>query len=146
MPFILYGIYLFLAVFNAGNMVTLQIQHYGIYPAVGKENFRNYIQANNNAAKVPSIIPALLLLLVNFGMIFIRPAFISFFSISLFLLLNIIALLSTFIWQRKLQSEMALTGYDDLKINKLISTNWIRTIVFLIQAILAVILTIKELK
>jgi hypothetical protein len=39
MPLILYGIYLFLAVFNAGNMTTLQIQHYAIYPFVGKENF-----------------------------------------------------------------------------------------------------------
>jgi hypothetical protein len=58
MPLILYGIYLFLAVFNAGNMLTLQIQHYGIYPFVGKENFKNYMQANNNAAKFPSIIPA----------------------------------------------------------------------------------------
>jgi hypothetical protein len=146
MPLILYGIYLFLAVFNAGNMVTLQIQHYGIYPTVGKENFRNYIQANNKAAKIPSIIPAMLLLLVNLVMIFIKPAFISGFNIMFFLVLNIIALLSTFIWQRKLQGEMAISGYDELKIKKLISTNWIRTVVFLIQASLAVALTIKAIK
>ena len=146
MPLILYGIYLFLAVFNAGNMVTLQIQHYGIYPTVGKENFRDYIQANNKAAKIPSIIPAMLLLLVNLVMIFIKPAFISGFNIMFFLVLNIIALLSTFIWQRKLQGEMAISGYDELKIKKLISTNWIRTVVFLIQASLAVALTIKAIK
>ena len=54
-----YGIYLFLAVFIAGNMTTLQIQHYGIYKLVGKENFKNYMQANNKSALVPSILPAI---------------------------------------------------------------------------------------
>ena len=85
MTLILYGIYLFLAVFTAGNMVTLQIQHYGIYPSVGKEYFKNYIQANNHAAKIPSIIPALLLLLVNLVMIFIKPEFIPILAVVFFL-------------------------------------------------------------
>lgn len=145
MPLFLFGVYLFLAVFNAGNMLTLQIQHYAIFPFVGEECFRKYIEANNKAAKIPSIIPAILLLLLNLIMIFIKPAFISNSSVVVFLTLNIIALLSTFIWQRKLQSEMAVTGYDEIKVNTLISTNWIRTIVFLVQAILAVIITINAL-
>jgi hypothetical protein len=145
MTLILFGIYLFLAVFAAGNMVTLQIQHYGIYPSVGKENFRNYIQANNRAASVPSIIPAMLLLLVNLVMIFVRPEFISMFAVIFFFILNVVALISTFVWQRKLQGEMAVTGYDEQKINKLISTNWIRTVAFLIQAILAVVIAIQAI-
>ena len=145
MPLFLFGVYLFLAVFNAGNMLTLQIQHYAIYPFVGEESFRKYIEANNKAAKIPSIIPAILLLLLNVIMIFIKPAFISNSSVVVFLTLNIIALLSTFIWQRKLQSEMAVTGYDEIKVNTLISTNWIRTIVFLVQAILAVTITMNAL-
>jgi hypothetical protein len=145
MSLFVYGIYIFLAVFVAGNMVTLQIQHYGIYPFVGKENFRNYMQANNDAAKFPSIIPAMLLLLMNLVLIFVKPDFIPLFTIMFFLMLNTIALISTFTWQRKLQGEMAVTGYDAVKITKLISTNWIRTVVFLVQAILAVIITIRAL-
>ena len=53
--------------------------------------------------------------------------------------------MSTFVWQRKLQGEMAITGYDEQRINKLIKTNWIRTVVFLVQAILAVVVTIQAL-
>jgi hypothetical protein len=143
MTLIIYGIYLFLAVFTAGNMVTLQIQHYGIYPSVGKENFANYMRANNEAARFPSIIPAMLLLLVNLVMIFVKPAFISLLAVSFFLMLNITALVSTFTWQRKLQGGMAVTGYDGQKISKLISTNWIRTVAFLMQAILAVVITVR---
>ena len=41
---------------------------------------------------------------------------------------------------------MAITGYDESKINLLISTNWIRTIAFLIQAIIAVSIIINAVK
>lgn len=77
MESILYGVYLFLAVFAAGNMTTLQIQHYGIYPMVGREAFKEYIQCNNKSALIPSIIPAMLLLLVNILLLFVRPGFVT---------------------------------------------------------------------
>ena len=146
MALALYGIYVFLAVFSAGNMVTLQIQHYGIYPSVGRENFKIYMQANNRSAKIPSIIPAMILLLLNVVLIFIRPSFMSATMVILALILNFVALFSTFKWQRKLQGEMAVTGYDEGKINKLISTNWIRTFAFLIQAVFAVLIIINAVK
>jgi hypothetical protein len=146
MAFIIFGIYLFLAVFSAGNMMTLQIQHYGIYQSVGKENFKTYMQANNKSALIPSILPAMLLILVNIIIIFIRPAFMPETIIFISLFLNIMAFASTVIWQRKLQGEMAVTGYDERKILLLISTNWIRTIAFLLQAILAVTVTMNALK
>jgi hypothetical protein len=146
MDLILFGTYLFLALFSAGNMTTLQIQHYGIYSFVGKDNFKDYMHANNKSATLPSILPALLLLIVNFVLIFVRPIFVSEIEVILSLSLNIIAFVSTFIWQRKIQGEMAITGYDENKINLLLSTNWIRVTAFLIQAILAVSITIIALK
>ena len=146
MQLTLYGIYLFLAVFNAGNMTTLQIQHYGIYRFVGKENFKNYMQANNKSAVVPSILPAMILLIINIVLLFTRPVFMSATITILSLALNVIALVSTFVWQRKLQGVMAISGYDESKINLLISTNRIRTIAFLAQAIIAVSITINAMK
>ena len=146
MQLILYGIYLFLAVFNAGNMTTLQFQHYGIYSSVGKENFKSYMQANNKAALIPSILPAMLLLVINIILLFFRPVFMSESQAILSLVLNIIALVSTFAWQRKVQAQMAITGYDENKINLLNSTNWIRTVAFLVQAILAISITLKAIK
>ena len=101
MQLALYGIYLFLAVFNAGNMTTLQIQHYGIYRFVGKENFKKYMQANNKSAVVPSILPAMLLLFVNIVLLFTRPLFMSMTVTILTLALNIIALVSTICLAKK---------------------------------------------
>jgi len=138
MHIILYGVFLFLAVYNAGNMLTLQIQHYGIYPSVGEANFKNYMKANNKSAMVPSIVPAMLLMLVNIILIFSRPAFLPRSIAILTFVLNVIAFISTITWQRKLQGDMAETGYDEIKILLLISTNWIRTLAFLIQSIIAV--------
>ena len=146
MDLILFGIYLFLALFSAGNMTTLQIQHYGIYSFVGKDNFKDYMNANNKSAALPSILPAMLLLFVNFVLLFIRPIFMSETEVILSLSLNIIAFVSTVIWQRKIQGEMAITGYDENKINLLLSTNWIRVIAFLTQSILAVSITVIALK
>lgn len=127
-----------MAVFNAGNMMTLQIQHFGIYPTVGKENFKNYMKANNKSAIIPSILPAVLLILTNIILVFVRPDFMPKSIAILSLVLNIIAFISTATWQRKLQEELAFNGYDEIKIFLLISTNWIRTLAFLIEAIIAV--------
>ena len=143
---IVYGIYLFLAAFNAGNMLTLQIQHYGIYSFIAKENFKTYISANNKAAAVPSILPAMLLLIVNIILVFYRPVFMSLTIAVISLLLNIIALASTFMWQRKLQGQMAVEGYNESKIKLLNSTNWIRTFAFLTEGILAVVVVINAVK
>lgn len=98
-----FAAFLFLALFNAGAMTTLQIQHYGIYPYVGRDDFKRWL-------------------------------FMTFIEAIGCFLLNLAALISTFTWQRKLQEEMATTGYDDAKIKRLLSTNWIRTGAFLIQA------------
>ena len=146
MQLILYGIYLFLAVFNAGNMMTLQIQHYGIYPTVGRENFKDYMKANNKSALIPSIIPALLLIMTNIGLVFVRPEFMPKSIAVLTLILNIIAFVSTATWQRKLQGELAVSGYDEIKIFLLISTNWIRTLAFFIQALIAVAVVMIAVK
>jgi hypothetical protein len=54
------------------------------------------------------------------------------------LALNLVAFISTFKWQRRLQSDMAITGYEELKIKLLLSTNWIRTIAFIILGIFTI--------
>lgn len=138
MELIIYGLYTFLAAYNAGNMMSLQIQHYGIYSFVGKDNFKSYMSANNKAALIPAVLPGFLMLILSIVLIFFRPAFMTTLETILSLALNIIAFISTFRWQRKLQSDMANTGYDETKVKLLLSTNWIRTIAFILLGILTI--------
>lgn len=146
MVLIIYGVYTFLAAYNAGNMLTLQIQHYGIYPFVGRDNFKTYMSANNKTALIPSVFPGLLMLILSIVLLFLRPAFMTFSEAIASLILNIMAFVSTFKWQRKLQSDMADKGYDELKIKLLLSTNWIRTIAFLLLGIFTISILVMAVK
>ena len=140
---LLFLAFVFLSVFNAGAMTTLQLQHYAIYPDVGPANFLAYIRANNRAALVPVILPALLLLVVSLALVWVRPPFVHAGEAVAAFALNLVQLASTALWQRRLQSEMAVTGYDEAKVRLLVATNWIRTSAFLVQAVLAVTIVLR---
>jgi ABC-type uncharacterized transport system permease subunit len=139
----LFVIFLFLAIYNAGCMTTLQLQHYGIYPSVGKENFAAYLRANNRAAAIPTILPAMSLLLVSATLMVYRPDFMRQYEAAAGLALNLIALGSTLVWQRRIQGEMAITGYDEKKVRTLIMTNWIRTAAHLLLASLVIVILLR---
>jgi len=95
---------------------------------------------------VPAILPALLLLVTSMTLLVERPRFMSGAEASAVFVLNLIALVSSFLWQRRLQSEMAETGYDEQKVRRLISTNWIRTGAFLIQGLLESAVTLRAIQ
>jgi hypothetical protein len=135
--------FLVLAIYNAGCMTTLQLQHYGIYPAVGQEHFAAYVRANNRAATWPTIVPALLLLLSSVVLVVQRPGFVWPSEAIAGLGLNLVALLSTFVWQRPLHSRLAESGYDDATVRRLIATNWIRTIGHWLIALLATTILLR---
>lgn len=142
---ILFVVFLFLAIYNAGCMTALQLQHYGIYPAVGRESFAEYMRANNRAAALPTILPGMLLLILSIALLIFRPSFVRPYEAWAALALNLITLFSTFRWQRPLQGEMAATGYDDTKVSVLIRTNWIRTISYLLLALLCASILLRVL-
>jgi hypothetical protein len=142
---ILFVVFLFLAIYNAGCMTALQLQHYGIYPAVGRDGFAEYIGANNRAAALPTILPGMLLLILSVAVVIFRPSFVRRYEAWAALALNLITLFSTFRWQRPLQAEMATSGYDETKVRLLIRTNWIRTISYLLLALLCVAMLLRVL-
>jgi hypothetical protein len=134
--------FLVLAIYDAGCMTVLQLQHYSIYPSVGKENFRGYMRANNRAAALPTIVPAVMLLITSIILAVRRPGFVRPYEATIVVALNMVALISTFLWQRPIQAQMAETGYDEASIQRLVATNWIRTGAhWLIAALGVIILT-----
>ena len=142
---ILVVVFLFLAIYNAGCMTALQLQHYGIYPSVGRAGFADYMVANNRAAALPTILPGMLLLLSSIALVIFRPSFVRPYEAWAALALNLLSLFSTFRWQRPLQGEMATAGYDEQKVRILIRTNWIRTISYLLLALLCISILLRAL-
>jgi hypothetical protein len=132
---LVYVAFLFFAIYNAGCMTVLQLQHYGIYPEVGREHFIAYMRANNRGALVPTILPAVSLLILSVVVVVLRPSYVRPVEAAVALALNLAALASTFIWQRPIQARLAETGYDAEAIQALIRTNWIRTVSHLLIAV-----------
>jgi hypothetical protein len=132
---VVYVVFLFFAIYNAGCMTALQIQHYGIYHEVGPEHFPAYVRANNRAAVIPTILPALLLLVLSVFLAFLRPPYMRLLEAIVALVLNLAALVSTFTWQRPIQAHLAETGYNTDAIQRLTTTNWIRTVSYLLIGI-----------
>ena len=145
-PLLLFGAFVLLAAFNAGTMTTLQLQHYSLYPRVGQDAFVGYIKANNRAAFVPAIVPAMLLLATSVALMVRRPPFMTSASAALVLVLNVVQLVSSLGWQRRLQAQMAETGFDAQKTRLLVATNWIRTAAFLVQSALAAAILLSALR
>jgi hypothetical protein len=141
----LYLAFLCLAFYNTGCMTTLQLQHYGIYAFAGREGFAAYMRANNRAALMPTIVPALLLLMAAAALVFVRPPYLRFPEAVAALLMNVAALASTVTWQRPIQAQMAETGYDAQAIHRLNQTNWIRTVAYGVNAIVALMPLVRIL-
>jgi len=134
---IIFLTYTFLAVFSAGAMLTLQVQHFALYPLVGREGFARYIQANNRAAVFPAILAAVLVFLLSVILLFDRPGFVPAWAALVGVACNAVNIVSTMIWQGRLHGTLAATGYDEQGVRLLIRTNWIRTAALLAQAVIA---------
>jgi hypothetical protein len=129
--------YLALSLYDTGMSWALQLMHYPLYHDVGPAEFSRYIQRNNQRAVVPAILPALATLGVSLLMVWRRPVMVPPAVAMVAVLLNIVVLISTAMWQGRLHSQLAQAGKSESAINRLVITNWIRTAAFTIQAIFA---------
>jgi hypothetical protein len=133
----IFAAYLFFAIYCAGSMTVLQMQHFALYPKVGQENFVQYIQANNRAAFIPAILPALLLLISTVALLFVRPSYMPMSFAVTSVTLNLVNIISTAIWQGRIHGQLEKVGFNEELINQLVNTNWIRTVALLTQALIA---------
>jgi hypothetical protein len=124
-----------LSLYNMGNMMSLQLQHYSLYPLIEPNNFVKYISGNNKAAVIPAIVPALISLMISILLVWMKPDSVPNWFAYLGLAMNLVVLASTIIWQARIQGGLAQTGFDAAKIQTLITTNWIRTIAYSIQGL-----------
>lgn len=136
----IFVLFIGLALYNVGYMFNSQLQHFALYPYLNPNGFTNYMQHNNKFALVPAVIPGFLTMLVAILLIWFKPVYVSNNFVYLSIALNLIVIVSTFIWQKALHVQLAETGFDIAKIKLLLTTNWIRTVAYAIQGIVVLIL------
>lgn len=136
-PSLIFAVFVFFAIYCAGSMTVLQLQHFALYSKVGKENFKEYIYANNKAAYIPAILPAIVLLISTITLLFVRPSYMPAPFVMASLLLNLINIISTAIWQGRIHGQLEKDGFNAALLNKLTNTNWVRTSALFAQALIA---------
>src|SRR5262249_27004771 len=91
--------YLALSLYDAGMSWVLQLMHYPLYHDVGSAELSRYVQRNNQCAVVPAIVPALATFGVSLLLVWQRPVMIPPALAMAAVLLNIVVLISTALWQ-----------------------------------------------
>ena len=118
-------------------MLVLQVQHFGLYPLVGKEGFAAYVAANYRAAVFPAIVAALVLMILTIMLLFDRPPFFSRAEATACVALHFTNIALTIVWQARIHARLARIGYDDQSVNRPVQTSWAQTAALLIQSFIA---------
>lgn len=138
-PWLLFA-YVGLSFYDAGQMWVLQLMHYPLYRDIGGAEFAAYVAANNRHAVLPAILPSLATLVLSIVLVFRRPPMLSVALVLAGVACNVAVLLSTLVWQGRLHGELARVGKSDVLIDRLVATNWVRTLSFTVQAALAMVM------
>lgn len=127
---------LFFTLYNVGVIWVLQLNHYPLYAKVGQREFRDYLTAHNGRILLPIVLPGIAAFISSLLLAWQQPVAIPSWSVWLVIALNAAILLSTIFVQGKAHNQLARDGYSEVLIQKIIATNWLRTVAWTINGLL----------
>ena len=136
---IVFQIHLFSSLYMTGVIWLIQIIHYPLFNFVGLNEWRNYHSKHIQLTNIV-IAPPMFMELITLGYLFyLMPDYRSntLMLFSAFILFSI--WLTTFLISVPIHNKLAL-NYDEAAINKLVQTNWIRTISWTVKSIFLIYL------
>ena len=118
-----------------GVIWVVQLVHYPFFHRIDRELFGDHMDAHRSRISY-IVVPVMLVELgASIGLVVIESSLRLEFTTALALLLGVWA--STALLQVPSHSKLA-AGYDESEVNKLVSTNWIRTILWTLRLLLLV--------
>lgn len=129
-----FKIHFSLTLYMTGIIWLIQVIHYPLFKLVGEHTFNTYHKVHTQKTSLVIAIPMLLEILTGLYLIVGDEAYRNnFIFITAFILLIFIWVSTFFISVPK--HNILSKGFNDLEVNALIKTNWIRTIAWSIRAI-----------
>ncbi len=129
-----FKIHFSLTLYMTGIIWLIQVIHYPLFKLVGEHTFNNYHKVHTQKTSLVIAIPMLLEILTGLYLIVGDEAYRNnFIFITAFILLIFIWVSTFFISVPK--HNILSKGFNDLEVNALIKTNWIRTIAWSVRAI-----------
>jgi|YNPBryunderm2012_1023409.scaffolds.fasta_scaffold02980_10 hypothetical protein len=131
--------------FMTGVIWYVQIVHYPLFSRVGLASFREYEALHTNLTTAVVLVPMLVELITALYLCYERPSAVS--ALEAFVgaaMLGVIWLSTMFIQVPK--HTLLSTGFDEKVHQALVTTNWIRTILWSLRSVLLTWLMLKVLR
>lgn len=135
---IIFLINLTTSLFLAGLIWTIQLVHYPSFRFVSEENFKSFHVFHNQRISF-IVVPVMITELITSGSLWWNDGYLSLNGIG-FYLVCLIWLATAFL---SVPNHTKLAkGKNDTVINSLVNTNWVRTVLWTVKALLAVYIII----
>ena len=131
--------------YMTGMIWSMQVFEYPLFALVGPKDFLRYHAAHNRSLPFFVILPSVLALGSAVVLFWIRPAGIPLWSVVLVVALDLAVLVSTAAWQAPLHGRLDREGFSAEIIRTLVRSNWIRTVLWTMNALLLLALAAMAL-
>jgi hypothetical protein len=130
-----------MSLYMTGMIWSMQILEYPLFAFVGPKEFPAYHQHHNRGLPFMVILPSILAFLSAVALIFTRPTRLPLWLSVVIAALDVLIILATVVREAPLHGRLDREGYSTEVIRQLVLGNWIRTILWSINAIILLVVT-----
>ena len=130
-----------LTLYMTGMIWSMQILEYPLFALVGPQEFPAYHQRHNRGLPILVILPSIGASVSAVVLIFTRPARLPLWSCIVIAVLDLLIIVATVAREAPLHAQLDREGYSPTIIRQLVQSNWIRTLLWTVNAIILLVLT-----
>ncbi len=127
--------------YMSGMIWSMQILEYPLFALVGQEEFPAYHQRHNRGLPFLVILPSIAAFVSAVALIFTRPARLPLWSSIVIAVLDLFIIIATVAREAPLHAQLDREGYSATLIQQLVQGNWIRTLLWTVNAVFLLVLT-----
>ena len=130
-----------LTLYMSGMIWSMQILEYPLFALVGQQEFPAYHRRHKRGLPFLVILPSVGAFLSAVALIFTRPARLPLWVSIVIAVLEVFIIVATVAREAPLHAQLDRDGYSPTLIRQLVQGNWIRTLLWTINAIILLVLT-----
>ncbi len=130
-----------LTLYMTGMIWSMQILEYPLFALVGQKEFPAYHQRHNRGLPFLVILPSIGAFVSAVVLIFTHPARLPLWSSIVIAVLDFFIIVATAALEAPLHARLDREGYSPALIRQLVQGNWIRTLLWTVNAIILLVLT-----
>jgi hypothetical protein len=131
--------------YMSGMIWSMQILEYPLFALVGPKEFPAYHRRHNRGLPFLVILPSLAAFASAVVLIFTRPARLPLWASIVVSVLDLLIIIATVVREAPLHAQLDREGYQAPLIRQLVQGNWIRTVLWTVNAIFLLVLTAQLL-